>query len=143
MAVRVEIEIPASRTRVWEDVAVLESHVEWMADAERMDFESDQRSGVGTAAVVETRVGPFRTSDRMVFTVWEPPTRMGVEHRGLFTGTGEFTLEEIDADTTRFTWREDIAFPWYLGGPIGAWFAQPILRWIWRRNLTRLRQRFL
>ena len=77
----------------------------------------------------------------MVFTAWDEPTRMAVRHTGLFTGTGEFTLEEAGAEATRITWREEIVFPWYFGGPLGAWAARPIFRWVWRRNLRRLRDR--
>jgi carbon monoxide dehydrogenase subunit G len=142
MAVEVSIDIAAGRDEVWADVASIASHVEWMADAVRIDFATDQRDGVGTEAIVATKIGPFRTNDRMRFTTWDPPERMGVHHEGLFTGTGEFTLEVIDPSTTRFRWREHIQFPWYLGGPIGAWFAQPVLRWVWKRNLKRLRARF-
>ncbi len=143
MPVRVSIDIPAPRQAVWDDVAVIESHREWMSDAERIDFLTDETAGVGTEIAVLTRVGPFRTTDRMTFTEWQPPATMAVEHRGLFTGFGRFSLDPIDDDRTRFSWEEVIRFPWYLGGPIAAAFAQPILRRIWRKNLTRLRDRFI
>lgn len=139
--VEVSIEIAADPETVWSDISDVASHAEWMADAEKIEFESDQRTGPGTAIVVLTRVGPFRTSDRMRFTSWEPPKRMAVEHVGLFTGSGEFILDPVDPNTTRFTWREEVRFAWYLGGPVAALFARPILRLIWRRNLTRLRDR--
>ena len=60
----------------------------------------------------------------------------------LFTGSGEFLLEEAGPDFTRFTWRERIQFPWFLAGPIGARIARPVLAWVWRRNLRRFRERF-
>ena len=143
MAVRVSIDIPAARQDVWDDVAVLASHREWMSDAERIEFLTDEVTGVGTEIAVFTKVGPFRTTDRMTFTEWQPPATMAVEHRGLFTGFGRFSLDAIDPEWTRFTWEEVIRFPWYLGGPIASLFAQPILRRIWRKNLTRLRDRFI
>jgi carbon monoxide dehydrogenase subunit G len=142
MPIEVSIDIDAGPESIWSDIASIESHVEWMADAVRIDFTTGQRGGTGTEAVVATRIGPFRTADRMRFTTWDPPHRMGVEHEGLFTGAGEFTLEAIGPNRTRFTWTEDIRFPWYLGGPIGAFLARPILRWIWVGNLRRLRNRF-
>ena len=41
--------------------------------------------------------------------------------RGLVTGTGRFTLEPLDdGRRTRFTWEEELTFPWWLGGPLGA-----------------------
>ena len=141
MRVKVAVELPAPPETVWADVADVASHVEWMADAESIDVVSEQRAGVGTEIDVATRVGPFRTRDRMHFTEWEAPHRMGVDHRGLVTGSGAFTLEPTAAGT-RFVWEETIRFPWYLGGPIGALVARPVLAWIWRRNLRRLRARF-
>ncbi len=126
---------------VWQELADLESHVEWMADAERIDFLTNQRAGTGTRLEVETRFGPLRTSDVMEFTSWDPPDRMAVRHGGLFTGYGEFTLETIDGSATRVTWREQITFPWFLGGPVGAVLARPVFGWVWRRNLRRLRER--
>ena len=139
--IEVGVTILATPEEVWEDVAVLESHVEWMADAESIEFLSDTNSGVGTRMKVATRVGPLRTTDVMEFTAWEAPRRMAIHHQGLVTGEGAFTLEPIDAGT-RFTWRETLTFPWYLGGPITELFAAPVLRQIWKRNLRRLAARF-
>jgi carbon monoxide dehydrogenase subunit G len=142
MAVRVSIDIPAPRQAVWDEVAIIERHVEWMVDAERIDFLTDEHTGRGTEIAVVTRVGPFRTTDHMTFTEWQPPATMAVEHRGLFTGFGRFSLESLGPRLTRFSWEEVIRFPWYLGGPLAAFVAQPILRRIWRHNLERLAGRF-
>lgn len=138
----VSIDIDAPRQRVWDEVAVLERHVDWMADAERIEFLTDSRSGVGTRMEVLTVVGPLRTTDVMEFTEWEPPTRMAIRHQGLVTGVGAFTLTELEGGRTRFTWDEELTFPWYLGNGITATLAKPVLRAIWRRNLTKLRERF-
>ena len=66
---------------------------------------------------------------------------MGVRHVGLVEGTGDFTLREVSPGRTEFRWEEDLAFPWYMGGPIGAFFARPVLRLIWKRNLANLTAR--
>ena len=139
--ITVSIDIPAPPREVWDDVADLASHVEWMADAHRVEFLTEAHSGVGTRMEVETRFGPLRTTDIMQITGWEAPTTMAVTHQGLFTGTGEFRLEERYGGT-RFTWTEQIEFPWFFGGSLGAWIAKPVFRWVWRRNLSRLRARF-
>ncbi|MCB2222633.1 MAG: SRPBCC family protein [Actinobacteria bacterium] len=139
--VTVSVHLTAPPAEVWDDVARLDRHVEWMADARTIEFTGDRSEGEGTTMAVETRIGPFRTTDLMEVTSWEPPRRIAVEHRGLFTGRGAFTLEP-EGGGTRFTWSEHIAFPWFLGGPAGAWAARPVLRWVWRRNLRRLAARF-
>jgi uncharacterized protein YndB with AHSA1/START domain len=139
MTVQVAIAISAPPSRVWEVVEPIENHVQWMADAESITFTGEQRRGVGTRFECATKIGPFRTVDRMVVTEWEPGRAMGIEHHGLFTGTGRFTLDPIDGGaTTRFAWTEDIRFPTWLGGPIGARAAEPVLRRVWAANLRRL-----
>jgi uncharacterized protein YndB with AHSA1/START domain len=140
-AIEISVLIPATPEEVWDDLAVLERHVEWMADAESIEFLTEMDQGVGTRMKVATRVGPFRTTDVMEFTAWEAPHQMAIRHQGLVTGEGAFTLRPTDGGT-RFTWRETLTFPWYLGGPITAFFAAPILRQIWKRNLRRLAARF-
>ena len=72
-----------------------------MADAESIEFVTNQHRGVGTAFLCVTKVGPIRLTDKMRITKWEPQRAMGVEHVGIVTGTGVFTLESIDARTTR------------------------------------------
>ena len=139
--VTVSTEIPAAIADVWADVARLETHVEWMADAESIVFRGDARSGVGVIMEVLTRVGPLRTTDVIRVMTWEPPNRIGVVHEGLVEGVGEFRLEPNGAGTS-FTWDEELSFPWYLGGAIAAWVARPVLAWVWRRNLQRLAVRF-
>lgn len=140
--ITVSTPIVAPPEQVWDDIARLESHVEWMADAETIEFLGGATSGAGTRMRVVTRIGPFRTDDVMEFTRWEQPRLMEVAHRGLFTGSGRFSLTPENGGT-RFTWSEEIRFPWYFGGPIGAWISRPILAAVWRRNLRRLAARFV
>ena len=89
---------------------------------------------------VLTRVGPLHTTDLMEVTEWVDRRTIGVRHEGLVTGEGKFSLEATDTGT-RFTWSEQLSFPWYLGGAIVGQLASPILRWVWRRNLESLRNR--
>jgi hypothetical protein len=132
------VTIDAPPERVWATIEPIECHVEWMADARAIVFRTEQRRGVGTEFDCVTKVGPFRTTDRMVVTEWEPARRMGIAHEGLFTGTGRFLLRAKRGGRTQFTWTERIRFPWWAGGPVGALFAAPVLRALWRRNLRRL-----
>ena len=139
--VTVSVDLPVDPETVWEDVSQLETHVEWMADAESIEFQSEETSGVGVVMRVLTRVGPIRTADIIRVVSWEPSRAIGVIHEGLVTGMGEFRLEPIESGT-RFTWHERLTLPWFLGGPLGSVAARPILAWVWKRNLRRLAGRF-
>lgn len=129
---KISTTIRARPQAVWPHLAALDSHVQWMADADAIRFTTPQRRGIGTSFECDTRVGPFRLTDRMEVTEWEEGRLIGVRHRGLVAGTGRFILERLDrGESTRFTWEEELAFPWRL--------ATPVLGAIWRRNLSRLK----
>lgn len=140
--IAVGIEIDAPPSAVWDVVEPVERHVDWMHDAVAIRFEGEQRRGVGTSFLCDTKVGPIRLVDRMEITEWEPAAVMGVRHSGIVTGTGRFTLTPIDLGRrTRFEWVEDLRFPWWLGGRIGsAVGARLVMGAIWRRNLSELRR---
>lgn len=137
----VSVEIQAPIGAVWDDLARIETHAEWMTDAVAIEFLGQKRQGVGTRIRVPTRVGPLTTVDYMTFTAWEPPNRMAIAHEGKFTGIGELALRAT-MDGTVLTWREEIHFPAIFGGPAGEWVAAPILRRIWKANLDRFARRF-
>ena len=140
-AVIVSTVIERSPAQVWADVRNIESHVAWMQDAAEIRFLSENREGPGTRFECDTKVGPLSLTDVMEITAWEDERRMGVRHVGLVTGTGEFTLAELGRERTEFQWQEDLSFPWFMGGPVGAFLARPVLRLIWKRNLSRLKSR--
>lgn len=139
--VTVSVLVAAPLARVWEEVADLASHPNWMADAESLRFIGDSRAGVGTRMLVETRVGPLRTEDLIEVTGWEPERRITVVHRGVVSGEGILQLDAL-AGGTRVQWSERLQFPWRWGGPLTAWLARPVLAWVWRRNLHRLARSF-
>jgi Polyketide cyclase / dehydrase and lipid transport len=138
----VAIDLPATPAHVWQLVEPIEDHVEWMHDAVAIRFQTDQHRGVGAAFLCDTKVGPFKLVDRMEITEWVPGSVMGVRHVGMITGTGRFTLTPIDLGRrTRFTWDESLTFPWWLGGPVGAWIGgRLVLHPIWKRNLRELKR---
>jgi uncharacterized protein YndB with AHSA1/START domain len=136
----VGITIDAPPDKVWSVIEPIEHHVDWMADAESITFTSAIRRGVGTQFDCVTRLGPLHTTDRMGVTEWDPGKVMGIEHRGVVTGTGRFTLEPTTAGGTTFTWTEQLTFPWWMGGAAGAIAAKPALRAVWQRNLGKLKE---
>jgi hypothetical protein len=138
VSVHVSVDIDAPPERVWSVIEPIERHVDWMADAVSITFTGERHRGVGTAFECLTKIGPFHTVDHMVITEWEPARAMGVEHRGVFTGRGRFSLEPIAIGRTRFSWTEAVEFPWYLGGALGAAASAAVFRRVWLGNLRRL-----
>jgi hypothetical protein len=138
--IRVAIELNATPAEVWDIVEPVERHVDWMADAVAIHFQTEQTRGVGTTFLCDTKVGPITLQDHMEITEWEPGARMGVRHTGVVTGSGVFELEPIDLDRrTRFTWTEDLRFPWFLGSRLGEIVGgQFVMKQIWKRNLRKL-----
>jgi hypothetical protein len=141
VSIRVAIDIAAPVQKVWDIVEPVERHIDWMADAVAIRFQTEQTRGTGTTFFCDTKVGPIKLVDVMTITAWEPGKVMGVKHSGVVTGSGEFTLEAIDENNTRFTWTETLTFPWWLGGPLGAFVGgQIVMKAIWRRNLRELKK---
>lgn len=140
MKLQVGITIDAPPADVWAIIEPIERHVDWMADAVSITFTSRIRRGVGTQFDCLTRIGPLRTTDRMRVTEWSPDEAMGIEHVGVVTGRGRFTLIARDSSATLFTWTEELTFPWWMGGSVGAFAAKPVLRAVWLRNLRGLKR---
>ncbi|HEU4320178.1 MAG TPA: SRPBCC family protein [Acidimicrobiia bacterium] len=137
--IAVQRSVDADQSVVWERLADLASHVTWMRDAEWIVFVGDQTSGEGTRMEVKTVVGPFRTIDEMEVIGWDEGRSIAVEHRGLIQGSGVLEVRPRDAGSV-VSWTEDLRFPWWLGGPVTAWLARPVLAAIWRGNLRRLEE---
>lgn len=131
--------IDATPAEVWSAVEDIGSHVGWMTDAIDIRFTSDRTAGVGTTFECDTRVGPFRITDLMEVTRWEPRRVMGVRHVGLVTGEGAFTISRKRRGRCRFTWRERLVLPWWMGGPLGGLVGARVMTRIWRRNLRTLK----
>ena len=98
--ITISIKIFSSSENIWNQISDIESHTSWMADAETITITSEQKQGVGTTFDCETKVGPFRLTDRMEITDWTEGLVMGVAHSGVVTGKGHFTLESIGDNET-------------------------------------------
>lgn len=144
--ITVSTTVPASPEAVWADLRSIASHVEWMHDAESITFQTEAIEGVGVRFECVTKVGPIRLVDVMEVTEWQDGMSMGIVHRGAVTGSGQFRLRPLQASDgavyTQFQWAETLTFPWWLAGPVGAWFARPVLKLIWKRNLRNFTTRF-
>jgi Polyketide cyclase / dehydrase and lipid transport len=138
VTIRVDEHIAAPPEDVWAAVEDISSHVRWMEDAVAIRFISAERSGVGAAFDCDTKLGPFRLTDRMVVTEWAPTRVLGIRHTGIVTGVGRFVLTAESAGTS-FAWEEALTFPSWMGGAVGGAAAAPLLRRVWRRNLANLK----
>ena len=113
--IKVSTIINAPLKTVWNEVSRLENHTNWMNDAEKIDFLSENNNGMGTEMKVLTKIGPIKLYDYMTVTNWVVEKSIAVDHIGIVTGKGEFKLEEIDENNTKFNWEETLKFPIYLG----------------------------
>jgi carbon monoxide dehydrogenase subunit G len=139
--IRVRTTLDAPPAQVWVALSDLPSHVTWMQDAVAIRFLTERTYGVGARFECDTKVGPLRLTDLMEVTEWSPGKALGVRHVGVVTGTGRFTMQPARGHRTRLAWVEELHFPLWLGGPVGARAAAPVLRRIWRRNLAALGER--
>ena len=130
--------ISAAPSVVWRLASDLAAQPEWMRDAVAIRFATDRTAGVGVVMDCVTRIGPLRLTDRLAVTEWSEGRAIEIRHEGLVRGTGRFTIEP-DTDGTRFTWTEDLRFPWWIGGPAAGAAAWPVLAATFRRDLTSLR----
>jgi hypothetical protein len=137
--IRVSTVIDAPRRTVWHAVEDVTRHVDWMEDAVAIRLTSRRSHGRGTTFDCDTKIGPLRLTDRMEITEWATGRTMGVRHVGLVTGSGTFTLRRARGGRTRFTWKERLEFPWWMGGPIGGLVGGQVLKRVWKRNLSNLK----
>ena len=123
---------------LWEELRHIDRHVNWMNDAVSITFTSPTTEGVGTQFSCLTKVGPLKTTDIMTITQWQENKTMGVEHVGLVKGTGTFHIEP-HGEGSAITWKESLSFPLFFLGSLGALAATPLLTYIWKKNLTNLK----
>lgn len=138
--VRVTTLVDAPPPAVWEKLRDIASHVSWMEDAVAIRFTSPSREGAGTTFDCDTKVGPFRVTDRLEVTEWSEGEAIGIRHVGVVSGSGRFAVTGTGDGRTELTWDERLGFPWWMGGPAGAAVAALVLRPLWRRNLARFKR---
>ena len=134
MSKRIETSIIINKPldAVWQEVKVMENHVNWMEDAVKIDILSENNSGIDTKMNVLTKVGPVKLTDIITVTEWKEKESIGVIHEGIVTGEGIFYLTALNESQTEFRWEETLKFPIYLGGVIGEFFGSYVLKYIWK-----------
>ena len=138
--IKVSTIIDRPLNEVWDEVKVMENHVNWMQDAAKIDFISENKFGMDTKMKVLTKVGPLSLNDIITVTSWDEMKSIGVVHEGIVTGEGAFYLSKNAENSTRFDWIETLKAPLYLGGPIAELFGGIVLKAIWKKNLNNLKK---
>jgi uncharacterized protein YndB with AHSA1/START domain len=128
------------QARLWDALADLESHREWMTDVRTLRFLTEQRSGAGTRYVIGVRTGPLRVHDHIEVITWERPRELAITHRiGPARGEGRFLLE-VDGPGTRLEWRTRFEVPTRAGGRLTERLGAPATRRLLTRNLASFRR---
>ena len=112
--IKVSTIIDRPLNEVWDEVKIMENHVNWMQDAAKIDFLSENKFGMDTKMKVLTKVGPFSLNDIITVTSWDEMKSIGVVHEGIVTGEGAFYLSKNTEDSTKFDWIEVLKAPFYL-----------------------------
>lgn len=132
--------INSSPEIIWKSIQNIESHTDWMQDAEKIEFLTDFKEGTGTKFNCLTKVAFIKLNDKMEITEWETNKTMGVTHKGIVSGSGKFSLIPKN-NGTMFSWQENLKYPWYMGGVVGETISKPILKRIWKKNLSNLKKK--
>ncbi len=139
MRVSAEIVLPVPPERAWDVLTRWEDQAAWMKDADDVRVLGGRREGVGTVVAVRTRVlnVPLFT-ERLEVTIWEPPRRLVVGHRGGVRGVGTWRLQPVECGTW-FSWVEELRLPVPVLGEAALRLYRPFLRRLMFAALAALR----
>jgi hypothetical protein len=77
----------------------------------------------------------------MLLTVWDEPSRCRVHHEGKWVrGDGDFIVEPLSDDQSRFTWSEEMIIPAGLLG-LAVWpIVRPLFRYLFMVSLRKFKE---
>jgi hypothetical protein len=136
--VTVGTHLAASPEEVWEVVTRWEEQPRWMVDAGRVEVSGGRRAGLGTRVAATTLVlGLPVLREVLEVTEWVPASRLGLAHRSLVRGHGEWRLRRTERGT-RFLWREELSLPVPVMGELVLRIYRPLMALLMRRSLSNL-----
>src|SRR5258705_10276993 len=124
---RVSRVIDAPPGLVWREVSDIGGHARWQVDVRSIAFTSGRVRGVGTTYDCDTKLGLVRMVIPMEVIHWDEGRSIGVRYEGTLRGGGRITLARKRRRRTKITWSARVHFPWWLGGPVGAFGAAQVL----------------
>lgn len=135
-----QIELALPPGEMWRRLLAWEDQITWIEDAVSVRVLTSHRGGVGVIVAVRTRVlGVPLLIDRLEVTVWDPPRRLVMAHRGLVRGVGEWLLQPVGGGT-RFIWTEDLALPVPILGELLLLMYRPFMHRLMRSSLSNLKR---
>jgi Polyketide cyclase / dehydrase and lipid transport len=138
--VSAQIELGLPPGEAWRRLLAWEHQITWIEDAVSIRVLTSHRGGVGVIVAVRTRVlGVPLLTDHLEVTLWDPPRRLVMAHRGLVRGVGEWLLQPIGGGT-RFTWTEDLALPVPILGELLLLMYRPFMHRQMRSSLSNLKR---
>jgi hypothetical protein len=136
--VSVQTELALPPEEAWRRLLAWEDQITWIEDAVSVRVLTSHRRGVGVIVAVRTRVlGVPLLTDHLEVTMWDPPRRLVMAHRGRIHGVGEWLLQPV-GDGTRFTWTEELALPVPIIGALALLAYRPFMHRLMRRSLSNL-----
>ena len=126
MKVQRSMEIAAPPNKIWPFLVEPDKVLKWCTTLLKFEYTGEQRSGVGTPFYLEEKAGGPLMKINFVFTEW-----VGNERLAFKMTSGNFlkgyeqrwTVEAIPSGS-RFTYMEDIKFPYGVIGKILGLFAR-------------------
>jgi hypothetical protein len=138
--VSAQIELGLPPGEAWRRVLAWEDQITWIEDAVSVRVLTSHRGGVGVIIAVRTQVlGVPLLTDRLEVTLWDPPRRLVMAHRGLVRGVGEWLLQPVGGGT-RFSWTEDLALPVPILGELLLLMYRPFMNRLMRNSLSNLKR---
>jgi hypothetical protein len=143
MQVSTDGTLPVDRTTAWSHLVRWERQAAWLLDAADVRVIGSAREGIGVRVAVRTRVLTLTTFTEVLEVVrWEPPRLLQVAHRSFVRGVGEWRLDPVGEEQTRFTWSEHVHLPVPVLGETVLRVYSLVLRRLMRRSIERLGREF-
>lgn len=141
MKVQWSVEIAAQPEKIWPFLVEPEKILEWCITLRKFEYTSEQRSGIGTPFYFEEKAAGQLMRLNFEVTDWIENEKIAFNMiQGNFVKgyKQQWTVEAISSGS-KFTFMEEIEFPYGIIGRIIGLFAQFISKATVKKMLTRMK----